>query len=414
MTKYIKFPGLTGALVALFSLATYAQQNTAPEDTATQQRTTYGDEEVFIPFATRTRAELNYAVSALRYDQLSKIPTSNMSGLLIGRLSGLWVNWTGNLPGGGNLTHMVRGRSSYAGGNTPMVLVDGVVRDFEDMDINEIESVSVLKDAGALNWYGLSSGNGAILVTTKHGKANTRQITVDAQGGFQVAANLIRPLNSYDFATLYNQALTNVGQAPAYNATALEAYKNHTNLYLYPDNNYQERFLNKSAPTQRYALSFSGGSQRIRYFTTLSYFNQQGLFKHTKNDNYDSNYGYKRFNFRINLDYDVSESLSVTLLSGLRSEIRNDVGDVASSVLNNISNLPPNAFPILNEDGSYGGTSIYQNNPLGQLQSTGYSRTTTNVLLASIMAKQKLHFITPVYLPISFSLTMDMATMEMV
>jgi TonB-dependent starch-binding outer membrane protein SusC len=395
MTKYIKFPGLTGALLCLLSLASFAQ-SAAPEDTAKKERTAadMGAEEVFIPFASRTRAELNYAVSALRADQLAKVPTSNMSGLLIGRLSGLWVNWTGNLPGGTNLTHQVRGRSSYAGGSTPMVLVDGVVRDFEDMDINEVESVSVLKDAGALNWYGLGSGNGAILVTTKHGKANTRLITVDAQGGFQSASNLVKPLNSYEFATLYNQALTNVGQAPAYDATALAAYKDHTDLYLYPDNNYQDQFLNKSAPTQRYAVSFSGGSQRIRYFTTLSYFNQQGLLKHTKNDNYDSNYGYKRYNFRINLDYDVTESLSITLLSGLRSEVRNDVGDGASSVLNNISNLPPNAFPILNEDGTYGGTSIFQNNPMGQVQATGYSRTTTNVLLASIMAKQKLEFIT--------------------
>ncbi|UYQ95855.1 SusC/RagA family TonB-linked outer membrane protein [Chitinophaga horti] len=410
MTKYIT---LTGALICLLNLAASAQlastakvttnrnstvnngdSLTQTPNTNTTPQIDFGSQEVAIPFATRTRAELNYAISSLNADQLPKLPLSNLSGLLAGRLSGYLFNWTGNLPGGGNLSYQVRGRSSYANGSAPMLLVDGVVRDFEDMDINEIESVSVLKDAGALNWYGFGGGNGAVLVTTRHGTANQRLIAVDAQGGFQVASNLIKPLNSYQFATLYNQALTNVGQAPAYNDAALEAYKNHSDPYLYPDNNYLDRFLKKGAPTQRYSISFSGGSDRIRYFTTISYFNQQGLFKETKNDNYNSNYGYQRYNFRINLDYDVSKTLSITLLSGLRSEIRNDVGDGASAVLNNLYNLPPNAFPLLNDDGTYGGTSQFQNNPLGQLQATGYSRTTTNVLLASIMAKQKLDFLT--------------------
>ncbi|SHL62033.1 TonB-linked outer membrane protein, SusC/RagA family [Chitinophaga jiangningensis] len=399
MNRYIKLPGLILVLLSMISQPIFAQQDTtaltpAFSDTVRGIKILQAPEEIAIPFAVVTKAALNNAVSAVNAAQLPKLPLSNLSGLLAGRLSGLWVNWTGNQPGGGNLTYQIRGKSSYAGGATPIVLVDGIVRDFEDMDINEIESVSVLKDAGTLNWYGLSGGNGAIYVTTKHGKANQRLVTVDAQGGFQTTDNLIRPLNSYQYASLYNQALTNVGQAPAYDSAALYAYKNHTDLMLYPDNNYLDEFMSKSAPTQRYALSFSGGSNRIRYFTTLSYFNQQGLFKHTETDNFNSNYGYKRFNFRINLDYEVNESLTVTLLSGLRSEIRNDVGDGTTAVLNNIYNLPPNAFPIVNSDGTYGGTSLYQNNPMGQLQSTGYARTTTNVLLASVMAKQKLNFIT--------------------
>lgn len=357
-------------------------------------RTDSTDKLIEIPFATRSRAELNYAQSSLRYHQLTQVPISNLSGLLAGRLSGFLFRWTGNQPGGGNVSYQIRGKSSYAQGATPAFLVDGIERDFEDMDISEIESVTVLKDAAALNWYGLNGGNGAILVTTKRGKIGQNLISFDAQGGFQSASNLIKPLNSFDFATLYNQGLTNVGQAPAYNDAALEGYKNHSNPYLYPDNNYLDRFLSKRAATQRYALTFSGGSNRVRYFSSVSYFNQQGLLKETETPNYDSNYGYKRYNFRINLDYDVTKTLTLTLLAGVRSEVRNDVGDGTSTVLNNLYNLPPNAFPILNADGSYGGTSLFQSNPLGQLQATGFSRTTTNILLASIMADQKMDFIT--------------------
>lgn len=357
-------------------------------------RTDSTDQLIEIPFATRSRAELNYAQSSLRYNQLTQVPISNLSGLLAGRLSGFLFRWTGNQPGGGNVSYQIRGKSSYAQGATPAFLVDGIERDFEDMDISEIESVTVLKDAAGLNWYGLNGGNGAILVTTKRGKIGQNLISFDAQGGFQSASNLIKPLNSFDFATLSNRGLTNVGQAPAYNDAALEGYKNHTNPYLYPDNNYLDRFLSKRAATQRYALTFSGGSNRVRYFSSVSYFNQQGLFKETETPNYDSNYGYKRYNFRINLDYDVTKTLTLTLLAGVRSEVRNDVGDGTSTVLSNLYNLPPNAFPILNADGSYGGTSLFQSNPLGQLQATGFSRTTTNILLASIMADQKMDFIT--------------------
>ena len=405
MTKYLKYSGLvTGIFCYFFSITASGQSNRqlnkekpgrqGAKDTVILPAGDTTNKLIEIPFGVRTREELNYAVSSLRYNQLTKVPISNLSGLLAGRLSGFLFRWTGNQPGGGNVSYQIRGNSSYAPGASPAFLVDGIERDFEDMDISEIESVTVLKDAAALNWYGLSGGNGAILVTTKRGKIAKNEITFDAQGGFQSASNLIKPLNSYQFATLYNQGLTNVGQAPAYSASALEGYLNHTDPYLFPDNNYVDRFIKKQAPTQRYALTFSGGNSRVRYFSSISYFDQKGLFRETENENYDSNYGYKRYNFRINLDYDVTKTLTLSLLTGVRSEVRNDVGDGTSTVFNNLFNLPPNAFPILNADGSYGGTSLFQNNPLGQLQSTGFARTTTNVLLASIMANQKLDFIT--------------------
>ncbi|SER97670.1 SusC/RagA family TonB-linked outer membrane protein [Pedobacter rhizosphaerae] len=397
MTRYIKCSGIILGIMCYLYTCTALAQNTIQQECVTGENgnlTDSTDKLIEIPFGTRSREELNYAQSSLRYNQLTKVPISNLSGLLAGRLSGFLFRWTGNQPGGGNVSYQIRGRSSYAQGSSPAFLVDGIERDFEDMDISEIKSVTVLKDAAALNWYGLNGGNGAILVTTKRGKVGENLISFDAQGGFQSASNLIKPLNSFDFATLYNRGLTNAGQAPAYNDAALEGYKNHTDPYLYPDNNYLDRFLNKRASTQRYALIFSGGNDRVRYFSSVSYFNQQGLFKETETPNYDSNYGYKRYNFRINLDYDVTKTLTLTLLAGLRSEVRNDVGDGTSTVFSNLYNLPPNAFPILNADGSYGGTSLFQNNPLGQLQATGFSRTTTNILLASIMADQKLDFIT--------------------
>ncbi|MVN91748.1 SusC/RagA family TonB-linked outer membrane protein [Mucilaginibacter aquatilis] len=359
----------------------------------------YFNELVDIPFAKRTRRELNYAVSALKTDDFPKIPVSNLSSMLAGRFSGLLVQQTGNQPGTENIAFQVRGKSSYAQGSAPKLLVDGVERDFSDMDINEVESITVLKDAAALNWYGLLGGNGVILVNTRHGKARQDFINFDIQGGFQKVENLVGPLNSYNFATLYNQGLTNAGQAPAYNQAALDAYQNQSNPYLFPDNNYIDRFLNKTAPVQRYAVSLGGGSDKIRYFTNVSYYDQNGLFKNTQTDDYNSNFNYKRYNFRVNLDYDVTKTLSFSLLAGVRSERRTDPigggGGGTAAVLSSLFTLPPNAFPILNQDGTYGGTSVYQTNPLGQLQNSGVYKAITNVLLASISAKQRLDFVTP-------------------
>ena len=357
------------------------------------------NEMVDIPFGKRTRRELNYAVSALKTDDFPKIPVSNLSSILAGRFSGLLVQQTGSQPGTENIAFQVRGKSSYAQGSNPVLLVDGVERDFSDMDLNEVESVTVLKDAAALNWYGLIGGNGVVLVNTRHGKANQNYINFDIQGGFLKAENYIKPLNSYNFATLYNQGLTNAGQVPAYNQAALDAYRDQTNLYLFPDNNYIDRFMSKTAPVQRYALSLGGGSDKIRYFTNVSYYDQGGFFKETKTDDYNSNTNYKRYNFRINLDYDVTKTLSFTLLAGLRSERRTDPvgggGGGTAAVFTNLFGLPPNAFPIQNENGTYGGTSVYQNNPLGQLQGSGVYKAITNVLLASVSAKQRLDFVTP-------------------
>lgn len=352
------------------------------------------DEYVRIPFDKRRKRELNYAVSSVDASTLPRLPLSNLSTILGGRLSGLLINQTGNQPGGDNASFIIRGRSSYASGAAPAVLVDGIERDFIDMDINEIESVSVLKDAAVLNWYGLYASNGAILVNTKHGIPGRNYISFDAQGGFQSVENQARPLNSYEYAMLYNQGLKNANQVEAYNETALNAYREHTDPYAYPDNNYADRFMRSSAPTQRYALTFGGGGERLRYFSALTFYNQDGLFRETETEDYNSNFNFKKYNFRLNLDYDVTKTLSVSLLAGLRKEQRRDVGEGSGSVFNNIFNLPPNAFPLLNADGSYGGNTTYQNNPLGQLQRTGYSSTATNVLLASFSVKQRLDFLT--------------------
>lgn len=352
------------------------------------------EDDIQIPFGVRKKRELTYAVATIKADDLPQLPIGNISNILAGRLAGLYVQQTGNMPGYENTTLQIRGRSTYNDGNRPRVLVDGVLRDFDDMDISQIESVTVLKDAAALAWYGLNAANGVVLVTTKRGSSQKAAISFNTQVGFQQPAKFIRPLNSYQYASLYNEALTNIGQPAIYDQAALDSYQQGTDPYRFPNNNYQKDFLGTEAPLQRYVLTASGGNNSLRYFTTISYYNQVGLFKQSKTEDFNSNVKFSRLNFATNLDFDVNRNFVVGLNASGRSENRREPVGGANELLSNIYNLPPNAFPIVNEDGSYGGTSIYQNNPLGWLQSRGYQSNLTRVLSATITAKHKLDFLT--------------------
>ncbi|MEJ7740725.1 MAG: SusC/RagA family TonB-linked outer membrane protein [Chitinophagaceae bacterium] len=354
-----------------------------------------GDEDdVEIPFGVRKKREITASVSSYKAANLPQIPLSNLINSLSGRIPGLFIQQTDNRPGNDNANIFVRGRSSY-GSAGARILVDGVQRDFQDMDLNEIESITVLKDAAALAWYGLRAGHGVVMVTTKKGSALRSSINVDIQGGIQQVESIIKPLSSFEFASLYNEARLNDNATAIYDNAALTAYQDGSNPFKYPANNFVKDFLNKTSAVQRYVLSADGGNNTLRYFVLLSYLDQGGIFKNAKSDDFNANTGFKRFNFRGNIDFNVNKNLTITLNAGGRSENRLNPGDNANPFLNALYNTPPNAFPIINEDGSYGGTTEFRNNPLGMIRDRGYNTVIDRVLLASISAKQKLDFLVP-------------------
>jgi TonB-linked SusC/RagA family outer membrane protein len=349
---------------------------------------------VQIPFDVRKRREINGSVSTLNYAQLPQLPLSSLTNALSGRIPGLYIAQTGSQPGNDMASVLVRKNSTFTGSSAPLILVDGVERDFPDMDLNEIEDFTVLKDAASLAWYGNRGANGVVLVTTKRGSAEKTRFTYDTQLGLQLPTNLARPLDSYTFATQYNQALQNDGFAPLYSQDVLSGYQQKTDPYKYPDNNYMDSFFKKSSFVQRHVFTASGGSRAIRYFTTLSYFDQNGLYKNAGTKLFDSNVGYKRYNLRTNLDIQVTPLLKVQLDMGGRVESRTEPGSTNATFLSTVFTTPPNAFPLLNEDGSYGGSTIFRSNPLAQLKAQGNRNEVTRVLLGTVNAHHKLDFIT--------------------
>jgi len=349
-------------------------------------------DDVYIPFGIRKKREINGAISTLKASDLPQIPSSSLTNLFAGQLPGLNVWQTGTLPGRDETTIVIRNRASFAGTNVPLVLVDGVARDFSDMDLSEIESVNVLRDAASLAWYGNRAANGVLLITTKRGSAEQTRFTYDMQIGTQQPTVLAKPLDSYNFASLYNQALKNDGFNPLYSQQTLDGYKSGTDHYQYPNNNFVKDFFKDNALVQRHVLTASGGSKAVRYFTNLSYFNQGGLFNHTDNPLFNSNVGYRRYNLRTNLDIQVTPLLSVQLDMAGRIEDRREPGSTSASFLSTVFGTPANAFSLKNEDGSYGGSNLFRSNPLAQLNSQGNRSEVTRVLLGTLNATHKLDF----------------------
>lgn len=355
-----------------------------------------GDQDnVQIPFGIRKKRELTATISTVNVTELPQLPLSTLNNALTGRLSGLYIQQIGTRPGTDDASFLIRGRSSYNNGQSPLILVDGVERDFVDMDLAEIESISVLKDAASLAWYGMAGSNGVVYVKTKRGSATSTKVTFDAQGGLQTPVNVTRPLDSYSFATLYNEAQANSGIAASYSPSVLEAYRTNSDPLLYPNNNFVKDFLKQASPVQRYVATVSGGNAFARYFTMFSFFDQAGLYKGGSNKSYDANTNFQRINFRTNLDLHINKTLDVSLdVAGRSASIRYP-RDGNGGFLTAIYGTPSNAFPVLNANGSYGGSSLFRSNPKAMLESRGNITDLTRTLLANVSLKQKLDFITP-------------------
>lgn len=369
--------------------------NTRLEISMEEAKILAGDDDyVQLPHGLLQKRYLTGAVSSIKTSELPQPSTGSLTNVLSGRLPGLNVVQLGTQPGADFSTYRVRGRDSFNHVDA-LIIVDGIERDFADLDFEEIESFTVLKDAATLSWYGLRGSNGVILVTTKTGNSTESSIGFNAQYGLQVPDHLMDPLNSYEYASLYNEAMLNDNPSatPRYDQTALDAYQDGSNPYLYPDNDYQKLFLRRSTPFQRYVATAQGGDNNVRYFALLGYMEQDGLFKGGAGPDYDSNNNYKRYNFRGNVNFDVNSRLNVTVNLSGRIETRTDPVIGTTTLMGLINNTRPNAYPILNEDGTFGGTTEDQNNILGALTSNGVNQARQRVGTANARAVHQLDMI---------------------
>ncbi len=407
-------PGENSVLV--FSFIGYQTQEISVErrrsiDVMMEEGTTELEEMVVVGYGQQKKESVVAAISQINATGLKQTPASNLGVALAGRLPGLTVLQRSGVPGGEQMEFYIRGRSTI-NGQQPLILVDGVQRDFTALDPREVESISVLKDASATAIYGVRGANGVVMISTRRGQAGKANIDVSMEQSWQSPTRMPEMTNAYDYALLRNQVEIQNGRNPLYDDEALEHYRLGDFPELYPVRNLVEEFVKKASPMQRVNVNVSGGSDKMRYFTTVGYLFQEGIFRTEKFKEYDYDPTSKanRVNFRSNFDIDINSSLKMFLnISGYMQK-KNDpvivpfngayLNDVNgySVVMSSLLSTPNNWHNDVTPDGEVLSTSAKGGNvnnvPYGMLNRTGFRNTMTNQITATLGAEQKLDFIT--------------------
>lgn len=335
---------------------------------------------VVVGYGTQRKERVTGAIAAIGTKELQQSPVANLSNALAGRLPGLLTVQNSGEPGADGAYLNIRGFGT-TNNSSPLILVDGIQRDFSGLDANEVENVSILKDAASTAIYGIQGANGVILVTTKRGKIGTSRISATAQNGWQSPTSLPRYVDSYTGRKLYKEGLVNDGlfaDTSAYSDVLLNKYRDRTYpayQYLYPNVDWTKTMLKPFSYLRQGNLNVSGGTEKARYFISLSYLQQNGLYNYEESvSQYDIQAITHKYNFRSNIDLNLTKNLTMELNLGAIVYDRNYPGVSASQIFNDIKQTPAWYYPITNPDGSPGAAPNTNQSPYVDLTQSGYYR----------------------------------------
>ncbi len=314
------------------------------------------------------------AIDLVTFDDLDESAVINPENALYGKLPGLTVLQNGFLPPAA-ATLFVRGRETMTNA-APLVLVDGFERPMSSVTLEEIESVAVLKDAGAVAMYGQRGANGVVLVTTKRGRS-TGGLNVSAtmETGMTDPIGMPEFVGAADYASAMNEALTNDRLDPLYTPADIAAYASGSSPYLFPNVNWFDEVLRDNGVRSKMDLSFDGGNNIARYFAQVNYINDSGLFGPVGvNPDYDTQARNTRFGFRSNLDIDLTKEVLFQLNVGGNIQSLNRASADPDQIFRALYRVPSAAFPVRTASGAFGGTEVYSNNPYALLTATGWDK----------------------------------------
>ncbi len=344
------------------------------------------EEVVAVGYGTQKRTTITGSVSAVKGEMLAKIPVANISNALGGQLSGVQTRQNGGKPGSDNSDIHIRGIGT-TGSNGPLIVVNGVIRnDINQIDPSAIESVSILKDAAAVAPYGIGGANGVILITTKSGGEGASVLTFNTYYGWQTPTYYPDLLNAVDYMKLRNEATLNENPAATL-PYSLDIINNYASLHASDPDQYADSktkdLLNFNVPMVKYDLQVAGGSDRARYFSSLGYYGQDGMFDKVN---------YSRYNYNLNLESNVSKTTKVTGSFIGTYERTNDLDPATSAnwlFRGGYKYIP--TMPIYYSNGKPG--QFAGNAPGAVLDGNGYNRVRSYNALTSISVEQKLPFI---------------------
>lgn len=359
---------------------------------------------VSVGYGTQKRESVVGAISTIRPEEL-RVPVRSLSQTLAGNLAGVVALQTSGEPGKDDAQFWIRGIATFTGSPDPLILVDGIERPLNDVDPLEIESFSVLKDASATAVYGVRGANGVILVNTRRGFDGPARIDLRYEQGFSFASKRLSFVDAATRSEMFNEAVdaVNASAALKYGADEIKAMRMQTDPEVYPDVDWQKLLMKKVSLSEKVSANISGGGKFARYFTALSFYNQEGQYavkpgKYSwvsdKIGRYGENVNYKRYNFRSNVDMDITKTTVVNL--GVQGNVTENMEPVEGSaaIYRDIINAAPNAFPVRFKDGELAGRDGL-NNPYNMLTQRGWKKTTGNTLRANLTINQDFSFITP-------------------
>jgi TonB-linked SusC/RagA family outer membrane protein len=315
--------------------------------------------------------KLTASVDVVYSDDIKNNSVLDPAESLYGQLSGLTVLQNGGEPWNRSPDMFIRGRGTF-NNSSMLVLVDGFERDMSSLSLPEIESVSVLKDGAALAIYGQRGANGVVLVTTKGGEYNSFNVDVSYEQGFNMPFRTPQFLDGYGYAQAVNEASALDGNPFVYSNYDLQDFQSGNAPYFYPNVDWWDETLRDYGTSTNFNSSFYGGGEAVKYFVTLNYQNERGLFDNTElDDRYNSQMKYDRFNFRTNLDIDLTKTTRFLIHVGGSVSGRKEPGARVSGVMDALYSVPSAAFPVETFNGVWGGTEYYANNPVALVSSTG-------------------------------------------
>ena len=364
-------------------------------DVKLQPSTDMIEETVVVAFGEQRKAAISSAVSTVKSDEIMKTPVSNISNAVVGRIPGLVSMQASGQPGADESTFYIRGIGSWNDAE-PLYVIDGVERNqaqFLRIDPVEIESFSILKDAAATAVYGSKGANGVILVTTKRGDEGRPKVNFNSSMTISQPTRVPTYLNSYESLKLYNEALMNDGNAPLYSDADLEHYKNHDDLYRYPDTDWYAEMMKKFSTQENASLSVRGGTKTVKYYVSGTYMYQGGQLKTVQGRIYDPKFAYQRVNIRSNVDVIVTKAMTISadMSLGMTDKSQPEENTDIFTNMNRIPSwiMPPYYDGPLDANGVpekyYAGTTDFTTqNPMYLLATRGSYRAKNNTVNASV------------------------------
>ncbi len=372
------------------------------------------EEVVVVGYGTQKKESVVGAISQVSSKDLLSTPSANVSQAIAGKIPGVITSQTSGAPGSDDTQIYIRGRATFAGDAQPLILVDGIEREFSQIAPDDIETISVLKDASATAVYGVRGANGVMLITTKRGKEQKPEVSLTANWQIQSPTRKDTYLNSYQSVMLLEEALANDGLPSQFSASDIELYRQSCagqlqglQALLYPNVDWYDEVLNKTAPAQRYNVNVRGGTKRMRYYASGEFYTQSSMVKNLSNDQYgnSSSPSYRRYAFRANTDFFLTKDLTFSINFGTRFEERRGSNTTETSdyseIFYELNHTPGWLFPVSYqvENGDetktlYGGSSQYQNNIVAALADGGYYRAVNTINETNFIVDYKLDWLT--------------------